>query len=47
MSTQKLFISLSQLQQSQLEACYHDANQEIDPSLEATASDGLEENETW
>ncbi|HSW68885.1 MAG TPA: ribbon-helix-helix domain-containing protein [Gammaproteobacteria bacterium] len=35
------------LQQAQLEACYHDANQEIDNTFEITASDGLEENETW
>ena len=35
------------LQQTQLEACYQDANQEIDNTLEITTSDGLEENETW
>ena len=35
------------LQQAHLEACYHDANQEVDHSFEITASDGLEENETW
>jgi len=35
------------LQQTQLEACYHDANQETDNTFEITTSDGLEENETW
>lgn len=35
------------LQQAQLEACYRNANQEIDNDFETTASDGLEENETW
>jgi antitoxin ParD1/3/4 len=35
------------LQQAQLESCYRNANQEIDNNFETTASDGLEENETW
>lgn len=35
------------LQQTQLEACYHNANQEIDNNFETTVSDGLDENETW
>jgi antitoxin ParD1/3/4 len=35
------------LQQTQLEACYRNATQEIDSDFETTASDGLEENETW
>jgi antitoxin ParD1/3/4 len=35
------------LQQTKLEVCYHDANQEIDNTFETTTSDGLEENETW
>ena len=35
------------LQQTQLEACYHDANEEIDNAFEITTSDGLEENEAW
>jgi antitoxin ParD1/3/4 len=35
------------LQQTQLESCYHSANQEVDNAFEITTSDGLEENETW
>ena len=35
------------LQQRQLEACYREANQEIEKDLDATASDGIDENETW
>ena len=35
------------LQQTQLEAYYHDASQEVDNTFEITTSDGLEENETW
>ena len=29
-----------------MEACYQDANQEMDDIFEITTSDGLEENET-
>lgn len=35
------------LQQKELEACYKEANQEIDQAFENTVEDGLEENETW
>jgi len=35
------------LQQTQLEACYREASQEIDDAFEITTSDGLEEDETW
>lgn len=35
------------LQQTQLETCYHAANQEIDDTFETTSSDGLEDDETW
>ncbi len=35
------------LQQAQLEACYRHATQELDNDFETTASDGLDENETW
>lgn len=35
------------LQQAQLEACYHEASQEVDNAFEITISDGLEEDETW
>jgi antitoxin ParD1/3/4 len=35
------------LQQKQLEACYSEANQEIDLAYENTSLDGLEENEAW
>lgn len=35
------------LQQSQLEACYREANQEIDNDFDITTSDGIEEDETW
>lgn len=35
------------LQQTKLEACYREANQEVDNSFEVTSSDGLDEDETW
>jgi antitoxin ParD1/3/4 len=35
------------LQQSHLESCYHEANQEIDTDFDITMNDGLDENETW
>ncbi len=35
------------LQQTQLEACYKEASQEIDNAFEVTNMDGLEEDETW
>jgi antitoxin ParD1/3/4 len=35
------------LQQTQLEACYREANQEIEDVFEITTSDGLEDDETW
>lgn len=39
--------ALRLLQQVQLEACYQEANQELDDDFETTALDGIEENETW
>jgi antitoxin ParD1/3/4 len=39
--------ALHLLQQTQLEACYREANQEIDNAFEITTSDGLEENKAW
>ena len=39
--------ALSLLQQKQLEACYQEANQEIDPIYDITARDGLDYDETW
>lgn len=39
--------ALHLLQQTQLEACYHSANQEIDNAFDITTLDGLEEDETW
>lgn len=35
------------LQQKQLESCYLEANNEIDNAFDITASDGIEDNETW
>lgn len=35
------------LQQKQLEACYREANQELDNDFDITTSDGIDENETW
>lgn len=35
------------LQQKELEACYKEANQEIDTDFENTTLDGIEENEAW
>ncbi len=35
------------LQQAQLEACYREANKEINPDFDAASSDGMDENETW
>jgi len=35
------------LQQLQLEACYREANQEIDQDFDNTLLDGLDEDETW
>lgn len=35
------------LQQKELEACYQEATQEIDPAFEPTTLDGIEENEAW
>ncbi|MCF6807729.1 ribbon-helix-helix domain-containing protein [Thiotrichales bacterium 19S9-12] len=35
------------LQQMQLESCYLEANEEIDHTFDATASDGIENDETW
>ncbi len=45
-----MFISIKALcllQQAQLEACYKEANLELDDAFEVTVSDGLEEDETW
>jgi antitoxin ParD1/3/4 len=39
--------ALCLLQQQQLEACYKEANEEIDETWDAVTNDGLEENETW
>jgi hypothetical protein len=33
------------LQQTQLEACYKEASQEVDDAFDITAGDGLEEDE--
>ena len=35
------------LQQTQLEAYYREANQEIEDGFEVTTGDGIEDNETW
>lgn len=35
------------LQQTQLEACYREANQEIDNAFDAADCDGIDKNETW
>jgi len=35
------------LQQRELEACYKEANQEIEHDFEYTNLDGIEDNETW
>jgi len=35
------------LQQKQLEACYREANEEIETDFDITASDGVDDNETW
>ena len=35
------------LQQVNLEACYREANAELDPLFDRTASDGIDKNETW
>ncbi len=35
------------LQQYQLEACYREANSEIDGAFDITINDGIEQNETW
>ncbi|OGT42472.1 MAG: hypothetical protein A3F42_03990 [Gammaproteobacteria bacterium RIFCSPHIGHO2_12_FULL_37_34] len=39
--------ALNLLQQTELEAYYCEANQELDHAFEITTSDGLEEDETW
>lgn len=39
--------ALFSLRQAELEICYREANQEIDPAFEGTNLDGIEENETW
>ncbi|OGV27416.1 MAG: hypothetical protein A3F18_03895 [Legionellales bacterium RIFCSPHIGHO2_12_FULL_37_14] len=35
------------LQQIQLEACYAEANNELNQDFDITISDGIEDNETW
>ncbi|MDP3560030.1 MAG: ribbon-helix-helix domain-containing protein [Legionellaceae bacterium] len=35
------------LQQSYLESCYREANQEINSDFDITTNDGLDEHETW
>ena len=39
--------ALALLQQLELEACYREANDEIDDSLDVTISDGIDNDETW
>ena len=39
--------ALRLLQQKQLMSDYREANQEIDEIFDVTASDGVENNETW
>lgn len=39
--------ALRLLQLTQLEACYKEANSEIDHDFDATISDGIDEDETW
>lgn len=38
--------ALELLQEKQLEACYREANQELEDDFDSTAGDGLD-NETW
>ena len=38
--------ALELLQKKQLEACYREANQELEDDFDATLADGLD-NETW
>lgn len=35
------------LQQSHLEACYREANSEIDKDFDVLSSEGIEDDETW
>ncbi len=35
------------LQQAHLEACYREANAELDDSFDSLTSDGIEEDEAW
>jgi antitoxin ParD1/3/4 len=46
-SSEVISEALHLLQQTQLEACYREANQEIDNAFEITTSDGLEKNKAW
>jgi antitoxin ParD1/3/4 len=39
--------ALTLLQHIQLEACYREANAEIDPAFETASSDGIENDEAW
>lgn len=39
--------ALRLLQQVQLEACYREANKEIDDDFEVTTIEGLDEDEAW
>lgn len=39
--------ALQMFRQMQLEACYREANQEVDEAFEITNLDGLDKNETW
>lgn len=39
--------ALRLLQQAQLEACYKEANNEIDNAFDVMISDGLDDDETW
>ena len=39
--------ALSLLQQKQLEACYQEANHEIDTIYDITTFDGMDNDETW
>ena len=35
------------LQQQQLEACYQEANKEIEADFDSTTADGIDGHETW
>lgn len=39
--------ALRLLQRSQLEACYHEANSELDNDFDSTIGDGIDDHEAW